>query len=82
MTDHFQNVVDYVMGEDASELSKVRAERDYALHCLERELSIAQQAQSQLADATKLIEDLLGLELGSGERAMAFLASVGGPNHE
>jgi hypothetical protein len=31
-----------------------------------------------LAEAVELIEGLLGLELGSAEKAMAFLASVGG----
>ena len=33
---HFEKVVSYVMSNDESELTKMTAERDYALHCLER----------------------------------------------
>jgi hypothetical protein len=46
MPDHFQAVVDYVAGNDENELAKVKAERDYALHCLERELAIASMSMT------------------------------------
>lgn len=45
---HFENVVDYVMADDYSDLGFVKAERDFALHCLEREIAIAQQAQARI----------------------------------
>jgi hypothetical protein len=34
---------------------------------------------NQLAEAVRLLDALLGLELGSGERATAFLATVSAP---
>lgn len=40
MSDHFQAVVDHVMSNDDSELAKTKAELAYALHALEREISI------------------------------------------
>jgi len=45
---HFDRVADYVMSNDGSELSMVKAERDYALHCLEREIALAHQAQERI----------------------------------
>jgi hypothetical protein len=46
MAEHFENVASYVMGDDDSELAKVKAERDYALHCLEREIFICHQTDA------------------------------------
>lgn len=42
MTDqtHFEKFASHILGDDESELGKVKAERDYALHCLEREIAI------------------------------------------
>lgn len=40
MGEHLADVVAYVMGEDDSELGKVKAELAYALHALEREIAI------------------------------------------
>ena len=37
---HFESFVDHIMSDDESELGKAKAERDYALHCLEREIAI------------------------------------------
>jgi hypothetical protein len=51
----FEKVVDHVMSDDDSELGKTRAERDYALHCLERELAICAKTQAR-CDA---LEDVL-----------------------
>jgi hypothetical protein len=50
MTDHtdFGAFVDHVMSDDDSELGKVKAERDYALHCLEREIAICADTQRLL----------------------------------
>lgn len=45
---HFEKVADYVVSDDDSELGKLKAERDYALHCLEREIAIAHQAQTRI----------------------------------
>jgi len=59
MTEHLQEVVDYVMGDDDSELAKTKAELAYALHSLEREIAIAQSMQSQNDALVKALEDLL-----------------------
>jgi hypothetical protein len=37
---HYEKVVSYVMSNDKSEIANMTAERDYALHCLEREIYI------------------------------------------
>ena len=58
---HFEKVVSYVMSNDESELTKMTAERDYALHCLEREIAIAHHAQTRieaLEAALRAIEDV------------------------
>jgi hypothetical protein len=47
-SEHFQGVVDYVMGDDESELAKTKAELAYALHSLEREISICAETQRRL----------------------------------
>ncbi|MEY9806927.1 hypothetical protein ABIF30_006534 [Bradyrhizobium elkanii] len=72
---HFEKFAEHIMSDDDSELGKVKAERDYALHCLEREIALCSQAETRLNEAVKLIYDLLGLERGSGERAFDFLDS-------
>ena len=48
MTDltHFGAFVDHIMSDDDSELGKMKAERDYALHCLEREIAICTKTQA------------------------------------
>lgn len=43
MAEHFEKVVSYVMSNDKSEIANMTAERDYALHCLEREIYICAQ---------------------------------------
>jgi len=43
---HFENFVEHLFNGDDSEISKVQAERDYALHCLEREIGIAARTQA------------------------------------
>ena len=62
MTDKtdFEKFVDYVMSDDDSEMGKTRAERDYALHCLEREVAICATTQARcdaLEDALRRIYD-------------------------
>ncbi|ANW00656.1 hypothetical protein LMTR13_11255 [Bradyrhizobium icense] len=37
---HLARFAEFVIGDDSSELGIARAERDYALHCLEREIAI------------------------------------------
>ena len=37
---HLAKFAEFVIGDDNSELGIARAERDYALHCLEREIAI------------------------------------------
>lgn len=37
---HLAKFAEFVIGNDSSELGIARAERDYALHCLEREIAI------------------------------------------
>lgn len=59
MSEHLQAVMDYVAGNDESELAKVKAELAYALMSLEREIAIAQNAQAQNADLVKALESLL-----------------------
>lgn len=43
---HYEKFVEHVLSGDDSELGRVKAERDYALHCLERELAIAQKSMT------------------------------------
>ena len=45
---HFAKFTDHIVSNDGSELSAAEAERDYALHCLERELAIAHRAQARI----------------------------------
>jgi hypothetical protein len=58
---HFEKFTDHIFSNDGSELSAVKAERDYVLHCLERELVIAHQARARIealeAALQKLTED-------------------------
>lgn len=58
MSEHFQSVVDHVMGDDDSELGKAHAERDYALHCLEREIAIAHAAEARCDALVKALADI------------------------
>lgn len=48
MSEHFQDVVSYVMGDDVSDLAKTKAELAYALHALEREIAICGETQRRL----------------------------------
>src|SRR5215469_10177511 len=59
---HFQEVVDYVMGEDNSVLAKTKAELAYALHSLEREIGLCQKAEARNSELIKALEDILGAE--------------------
>lgn len=53
---HFAKVAEFVTGGDTSEAGMAKAERDYALHCLEREMALCQQADARLADALEIIK--------------------------
>jgi hypothetical protein len=44
----FQKFVDHVMSDDDSELGRTKAELAYALHCLEREISICHHTDAAL----------------------------------
>jgi hypothetical protein len=48
MGDNFKAVVDYVIGDDESELGKTKAELNYALHSLEREIAICSRTQREI----------------------------------
>jgi DICT domain-containing protein len=52
----YDDFVDYVVNGPDTELAKTKAELAYALHALEREIAIAQQAQAHLASARKALE--------------------------
>lgn len=43
---HYEKFVEHLFNGDDSEISKVQAERDYALHTLEREIYICARAQA------------------------------------
>jgi hypothetical protein len=45
---HFENFVDHILSDDDSELGKTKAELNYALHCLEREIAICARTQARL----------------------------------
>lgn len=53
---HLAKFAEFVIGDDNSELGIARAERDYALHCLEREIAIAQSEQAKSAALVKALE--------------------------
>lgn len=57
MSNHLQEVADYVMSDDTSELAKVKAELAYALMSLEREIAIAQSEQARSAALTGMLTD-------------------------
>lgn len=48
---HLAKFAEFVIGDDSSELGIARAERDYALHCLEREIAICATTQTHLDQA-------------------------------
>jgi len=59
---HFEAFVDHIISDDDSDLGKMKAERDYALHCLEREIAICAQTQARndvLVKALKKVEPFL-----------------------
>ena len=56
MTEHFKEVVDFVMSDDNSELAKKKAELSYALFSLEREIAICQRTQAQNDALVKALE--------------------------
>jgi len=58
MGEHLQEVADYVTGDDNSELAKTKAELAYALHCLEREISICAETQKQNEALMKALEKI------------------------
>ena len=57
---HFEKFVDHIISDDDSELGKVKAERDYALHCLEREIAICAQTQAKNDALVKALESIAG----------------------
>ena len=59
---HFEKVVSYVMSNDKSELTNMTAERDYALHCLEREIAIAHQMQAENGRLRRALRDVMNAE--------------------
>jgi hypothetical protein len=63
---HFEAFVDHIISDDDSALGKMKAERDYALHCLEREIAICSQTQARndaLVTELKLIADWRNVSL-------------------
>ena len=58
MGDHLQDVFDYVVGDDSSEMAKIKAEHAYALHALEREIAICAKTQKQNDALVKAIQDI------------------------
>jgi hypothetical protein len=56
---HFEKFAAYVISNDDSELSFVKAERDYALHCLEREIAIAEQTRARVETLEAALEDAI-----------------------
>lgn len=79
MSENFQKVADYVMGDDDSELAKTKAELAYALHALEREITIAQSEQSRskaLAKALKTLCDEIADTEMHGDGAYDQICSV------
>jgi hypothetical protein len=56
---HYEQFVDYIMSDDDSELGRMKAERDYALHALEREIAIAHQAQARVEALEAALETIL-----------------------
>jgi hypothetical protein len=58
MSEHFQEVIDFVMGDDESELGKTKAELAYSLHCLEREIAICSQAQARNEALAKALAEI------------------------
>jgi len=62
MGDHLQDVFDYVVGDDRSEMAKIKAEHAYALHALEREIAICAKTQKQNDALVDLVQTLLDNE--------------------
>ena len=60
MSEHFNEVVDYVMGNDDSELAKTKAELAYALHALEREIAICAQTQERNEALKAALREIAG----------------------
>src|SRR5712664_1298227 len=53
---HYEKFVDHIVSDDDSELGKTGAERDYALHWLEREIAICSRTQTRNAALVKALE--------------------------
>lgn len=56
---HFEKFADHIISNDDSELGRVKAERDYALHCLEREIAICANTQAKNDALVRALEDIL-----------------------
>lgn len=55
---HYQDFVEYVVdGDKDDELARTKAELAYALHTLEREIAIGEQARTDLASAHEALKD-------------------------
>ena len=63
---HFGAFVDHITSDDDSELGKMRAERDYALHCLEREIAICAQTQMRNDALVEALATIADIAEGSG----------------
>jgi hypothetical protein len=69
---HFKDFVDHIMSDDDSELGKMKAERDYALHCLEREIAICANTQACNDALVKALNDIMqrANESSTGENGL------------
>ena len=56
---HYEKFVDHIMSDDDSELGKIKAERDYALFSLEREIAICAQTQAQNDALVKALKNII-----------------------
>ena len=73
---HFKKVVSYVMSNDKSELTNMTAERDYALHCLEREIAIAHHAQARIEALEAALRKIAELEYLTDEAMQKIAADA------
>jgi hypothetical protein len=70
----------HIMSDDDSDLGKMKAERDYALHCLEREIAICAQTQAHNDALVSFAKYVLEMDPESKAplfvKARAALASI------
>src|SRR5258707_741647 len=78
---HYEKFVDHIMSDDDSELGRVKAERDYALFSLEREIAICarvQECNDTLVNCLRWLDRKGGLGLDVHEKIRQVLSLVGG----